>query len=321
MAGAVVQVHERIWQIHSSYGGDGMVMVYLVRGSKMALVDTGVVTSPLNDIKPGLKSLGVDMAEVAMILNTHGHHDHSGGNVGVKEEAPNAQIHLHEADREFLYSHEKHRTFMTEYLRHYGREELGATRQATIMKLLPEGDAGVDRALTEGDRVDLGSGVELTVIHSPGHTPGSVCFYWEQEKLALSGDSIQGRGSRSGGWPLYFDAASYRRSLERLLDVPMETLCLGHGFHVGMPFNPPVRRGAETRQLVEESISLHQAIDDAVRARLRAQPDASNLEVAQGVTMDLLTRIPAQIEPELRITSAGGPTLWAHIRDARAALT
>jgi len=52
--------------------------------------------------------------------------------------------------------------------------------------------------LPDGDRVDLGSGLELKVVHTPGHTPGSVCYYWEAEKLLLSGDAVQKPGVPMG---------------------------------------------------------------------------------------------------------------------------
>jgi glyoxylase-like metal-dependent hydrolase (beta-lactamase superfamily II) len=202
-------------------------MLYLLRGSKLTLVDTGVKSAPFEDLRPALKELGLNLSDVQVILNTHGHHDHLGGNFDLKREAPAAQIHLHRADRAFAESHEYHRTFMTEYMRHFGREQDIPARQAAVVESLGEGNAGVDRLLDDGDRIDLGAGIELSVIHSPGHTPGSVCYYWESEKLMLSGDSIQARGSRSGGWPLYFHAADFRRSIDRLLEIPVETLCPG----------------------------------------------------------------------------------------------
>jgi hydroxyacylglutathione hydrolase len=318
MAGNVVRVHDRIWQIQAPFGPDGMVMLYVLRGSKLGLVDTGVATTPIDDVRPALKDMGLDLRDVDYILNTHGHLDHLGGNFNFKEHAPDAQIHLHADDKPFADSHEHHRTFMTEFLHQLGRSDQAPAREAVVLKMIGDGDAGVDRVLADGDRVDLGGGLELTVIHTPGHTPGSVCFYWESEKLLLTGDAVQARGSRVGGWPLYFDAGSYRRSIDRLLDVPAEALCLGHGFHSGVPLNTPIRRGPEARQIVQDSAAVSDAIDEAVRARIKANPQASNLEVAQGVTLDLLEKIPTMLDPVLKLPASGGATLWAHIREARA---
>ena len=317
MRGQAIQVHERIWQVQAPFLGDGLVMLYVVRGSKLALVDTGVATSPREDVRPALKGLGLDLADIGAILNTHGHHDHAGGNFDLKQEAPKAEIHMHEADRGFAESHEYHRTFMTSFLEPLGKADQIPTRQAVFAKTLGSGDAGIERVLADGDRVDLGGGVELTVLHTPGHTPGSVCFFWEREKLMLTGDAIQARGSRGGGYPLYFNSADYRRSIDRLLDVPAETLCLGHGFHTGLPLNSPIKRGEEVRHTLEESAKVTRAIHEAVRARLKANPNASNHEIARGAVMDLLDRIPTMIDPSLGVPSAAA-TLWAHIQEARA---
>lgn len=316
MPGNVVQVHDRIWQIQSPFLGDGMVMLYVLRGSKLALVDTGIATNPIDDVRPGLKSLGLDLSDIDYVLNTHGHHDHLGGNGTLRDHAPNARIHLHGADKPFSESLDFHRTFMTEFLRQFGHEELMPERQAVFAKTVSR-SVGVDRVLADGDRVDLGAGLEFTVLHTPGHTPGSVCYYLESEKLLLTGDSIQARGSRTGGWPLYFNSADYRASMNRLLDVPVETMAMGHGFHAGTHLNWPIRKGADARNAIEESVAVTRAIDQAVAARLQANPAAGDLEIAQGVVLDLLTRVPALLDPKLRLPTAAGPTLAAHIREAR----
>ena len=73
--------------------------------------------------------------------------------------------------------------------------------------------------LEDGDEIDLGGDVRLHVLHTPGHTPGSASFYWESQSLLFSGDAVGGRGSRAGGFPLYFSAADYASSLRRLLDL------------------------------------------------------------------------------------------------------
>jgi glyoxylase-like metal-dependent hydrolase (beta-lactamase superfamily II) len=314
--GNVVRIHERIWQIQAPFGPDGLVMLYLLRGSKTALVDTGTATNPVDDVRPALKDMGLNFSDVDYILNTHGHLDHGGGNFNFKKDAPNTVIHMHSDDQPFADSHEYHRTFMTEFLHQFGRSDLAPAREAVVLKMIGEGDAGVDRLLADGDRLDLGAGMELSVIHTPGHTPGSVCFYWESEKLLLSGDAVQGRGSRGGGWPLYFNSVTYGESIARLQQVAVDTIAPGHGFQTSLPLNTPLKRGAEAKVLLDESADVHKAIDEAVRAQVKATPNASNLEIAQGATQRVLTRIPTLLDPNLMIPGAG-PTLWGHIQAAR----
>jgi glyoxylase-like metal-dependent hydrolase (beta-lactamase superfamily II) len=85
---------------------------------------------------------------------------------------------------------------------------------------------GADRTVQDGDTIAAG-GVELDVIHTPGHTPGSICLLGGG--VLLSGDTLFagsiGRTDFPGG-----DMASMRRSIVRLASLPDETrVCPGHG--------------------------------------------------------------------------------------------
>jgi len=88
--------------------------------------------------------------------------------------------------------------------------------------------AAVSRELQDSDTVTLGEAV-LTVLHTPGHTPGSICLYDEQEGVLISGDTLFagsfGRYDLSGG-----DPVALRASLLRLAQLPPNTRVLpGHG--------------------------------------------------------------------------------------------
>jgi hydroxyacylglutathione hydrolase len=88
--------------------------------------------------------------------------------------------------------------------------------------------APVDRRLGEGDAVSVGD-VSLTVLHTPGHTPGSMCLYSEAAGVLLSGDTLFagsfGRYDLPGG-----DPRVLRDSLVRLSALPAGTRVLpGHG--------------------------------------------------------------------------------------------
>ena len=88
------------------------------------------------------------------ILNTHGHPDHALGNQRLKE-LTGAPVALHRADQEFFASPA-------------GRDV--ASRELGLEPIPP-----ADMLLEHGQRLPLG-GLEIEVIHTPGHSPGSVCF-------------------------------------------------------------------------------------------------------------------------------------------------
>jgi hydroxyacylglutathione hydrolase len=81
-----------------------------------------------------------------------------------------------------------------------------------------------DIVLADGDAVG-----SLAVIHTPGHTPGSICLWSEKEKVLLSGDTVFadgyfGRYDFPGG-----SKAELARSLDRLSVLDVEGLYAGHG--------------------------------------------------------------------------------------------
>lgn len=90
------------------------------------------------------------------------------------------------------------------------------------------GNPEVSGELKEGDIIKVGS-YSFTVIETPGHTPGGVCFYCEQAKVLLAGDTLFagsiGRTDLPGG-----DYATIMRSLEKLKKLPEDTtVYCGHG--------------------------------------------------------------------------------------------
>jgi glyoxylase-like metal-dependent hydrolase (beta-lactamase superfamily II) len=89
--------------------------------------------------------------------------------------------------------------------------------------------------LTDGDVLPVLDG--LQVIHTPGHTPGSVCLYSEARRLLIVGDLLQ-RNRGAVTYPNYFftdDMALARRSIARLAELDVETILFSH--------YPPVRQG------------------------------------------------------------------------------
>ena len=62
--------------VYFGENGTGLVNVYLVRGEKIGLIDTGVAGSPERWIAPALTQIGLRLEDIDLILNTHGHSDH-----------------------------------------------------------------------------------------------------------------------------------------------------------------------------------------------------------------------------------------------------
>jgi glyoxylase-like metal-dependent hydrolase (beta-lactamase superfamily II) len=86
-----------------------------------------------------------------------------------------------------------------------------------------------DGFLEEGQVLPILGG--LRVIHTPGHTPGSVCFYLESRKVIFLGDMVVSSGQYVGGSMPFpkTDMRLYEKSLRRLAELDFDIACLAHG--------------------------------------------------------------------------------------------
>ena len=92
----------------------------------------------------------------------------------------------------------------------------------------------VDRALEDGEVLTALGG--LQVLHTPGHTPGSICLYQPASRVLFSGDLVLHPSSSSSSPALHFSVPQFsvdpdeaRQSARCLLGLDIEVLCGGHG--------------------------------------------------------------------------------------------
>ncbi|MGE3269484.1 MAG: MBL fold metallo-hydrolase [Chloroflexota bacterium] len=221
----------RIIPIPCPFGAGSTVYVYYIDAPEPALIDVGVAGSPEGAIEPALAAQGIKLADVKWLLATHGHWDHIGGAQTGKDRAhPEAQLALHEADLALLQDKKTHiRGYQGVRFKFIDDPALYAAHDAMLLENL-SGEMAADRPLTDGDRINLGGGITITTVHTPGHSAGAVSFLLEGPDWAFTGDSIQGRGAH-GTFPLIEFPTSYHESIKRLRDdVRPKRLLMGHRF-------------------------------------------------------------------------------------------
>jgi hydroxyacylglutathione hydrolase len=166
-------------------------------GGEAVVIDPGEAHPALLEAISGMK--------VKMILNTHGHLDHCGGNADLVQ-ATGAPLAIHEADLPLLQS---------------------MAQQGMMFGVPATPSPDPDRFLEEGDEIPIGS-LTLKVVHAPGHSPGHVVFLGDG--FAIAGDVLFagsiGRTDLPGG--SYHQLIASIRS--KLLTLPEDTVVYsGHG--------------------------------------------------------------------------------------------
>jgi len=184
---------------------------YLLSGNTTALlIDTGLGVSNIRQVVEQLTSLPI------LVVTTHVHWDHIGGH-GLFQD-----IAVHEAEKNWLSGH---------FPLPLADVKRNLTRTSCIFPTefhlenyqIYQGKA--TRLLRNGDHIDLGGRI-LTVIHTPGHSPGHCCFYEEERKTLFSGDLIY-RGCLDAFYPTT-DPQQFYQSVQKIAVLDIRRIFPGH---------------------------------------------------------------------------------------------
>jgi glyoxylase-like metal-dependent hydrolase (beta-lactamase superfamily II) len=250
------------------------VKAYFIDSDKQTLIDTGGPSEDsLSALRKRLNKLGTDVKNIEMILNTHTHPDHFGGDHYVKQES-GADVLVHPLEAPVLRNPS---SMLNKWKNAYS--EAGLHWTPSRYKYLVGTLKGVnpDGSLSDGDQIDLVS-VSLRVIHTPGHSPGHVCFHHEESGVLFSGDHVLGAGSVYVGGP-DGDLSRYLESLKELLKLQIDLILSAHGPPVEDPHGR-IRQILRHQEWREEQIleilsgkpKDLQAVTEAVYSTERAVP-------------------------------------------------
>ena len=160
------------------------------------IVDTGTGDN-IRYIKDSIKAADILVDDLSLIVNTHNHYDHIGGN-----RCFDLEVAMHREDAKAIEE---------------GNDE------ATVASMFGRSMRGmkVDRKLEEGDKIH-----DFNVLHTPGHTKGGICLY--NDEILISGDTVFAGGG-CGRMDIGGDINDMKESLKRLSQLDVEYLLPGHG--------------------------------------------------------------------------------------------
>jgi glyoxylase-like metal-dependent hydrolase (beta-lactamase superfamily II) len=250
----------------------------LVSEGRVTLIDTGMNSTPEELIFPYLSEIGLQPSDISLVLISHCDCDHMGGNEVVRAAAPNALFFSHELDRAWASNPDalavgRYDQFHAEY---------GVSYSAEIndwLRSVMDGPVLIDVGLQGGEVLAIGDGWEMVVVHTPGHTAGSVSFYDRKHDYAVITDAIMWKSmvnveGQPVAPPSYLDVDWYFSGIQALEILAPGTLLSSHF---------PVMKGAEVTSFLAESRAFVLRAADVV---LRLVQEASR----PLTLLDLMTR-------------------------------
>ena len=182
---------------------------FVYRSKEPVLIDTGYIAH-FEETERQLLSLGVDPCQVRLIVCTHTHCDHIGGNRIIQDRS-NCEIALHSIGKHF----EDTRDDWATWSRYFDQESAFFD---------------CNHPLEDGDFVDIGSHA-FRVIYTPGHASDGIVLYNKKSKILISSDTLWERDMAVLNLRVEGSTAPYRMldSLEKLESLEVKMVYPGHG--------------------------------------------------------------------------------------------
>jgi len=234
------------------------VNVYLIlTPDRVTLIDTGVAGSE-KVIFEYLRSIGRDPGEIGILILTHAHPDHIGAAKTIHE-TTGCSVAAHAADQAWIEDTDRQ-----------ARE-----RPVPGFPALVGGPVTLNWVLKEGDIIELDEGRSLTVIHTPGHSPGSIALLLRPEMVLFSGDAIPVPGEM----PIYDDPAATLDSIGKLMDI--EEIVMMYS-----SWDEP-REGEAVYWAMDDGVAWVLRVQEVVEEVVGKQPSPEPPELARRVLKEI----------------------------------
>jgi glyoxylase-like metal-dependent hydrolase (beta-lactamase superfamily II) len=275
------------------------VSIYYLDGEEPALIDTGVGdVAAMHRISSELSERKRRLSDISIIINTHEHVEHFGGNKKIQESSQASSIASSRAAR-VIEGYHQYISDIRERFSEFQPEKNDLMEKVFDFHLMID-DSKIERSVDDGDMIDLGS-VKLRVIATPGHACGHICLYDEERKILFTGDHVIATGTTFVGYGWrelatrrieeIFDTdddkpdnvSLYLASLERLQSLELELMLPGHG----LPIREPYKKLRDDRK---KKMNRERVILEILEKRGEIALDALIEEVYEGNRIPHLVR-------------------------------
>jgi glyoxylase-like metal-dependent hydrolase (beta-lactamase superfamily II) len=219
MSAIATEIIAGVYLLSSFFGvGAWGANVYLLVDDGLTLVDTGFI-GRADRILEQIEELGYSPCDIKRIIITHHHADHVGSLAALKR-ATQAEVIAHPADAPYINGTlpqpgPARPKWLSDFSARFGW--LWVTEPVTV-----------DMLVNDGDELPMLGGVKI--LHTPGHTPGSICLYLQSKKLLIAGDLLAHRfGLKLPSRVFTVDIDQEIQSVKRVAALDFDIICFGHG--------------------------------------------------------------------------------------------
>lgn len=215
------KISENVYLVDvNMHGKLGSTSVFLVKGEKAAVLDTGS-NSTVKNLVDGVLSLGIKRDEIAYIMPSHCHFDHAGGAAYLEDEFPRARVLVSEKDSKRLTV-----PAIIEKLIEGGRQSFGIS--GIEMKPITNFDI-----VKDGDSVGLGNGVDIQILETVGHSNDHLSFYEPKNRFMFVGDAAgihmpQTKTITPTAFPPEFDLETFVATINKIESYQPEIIGFAH---------------------------------------------------------------------------------------------
>lgn len=232
------------------------VNIFLYCGAKITLIDSGVAGSE-QYIYQYLEQIGLHPKNIEHLILTHSHPDHVGAAKEIQR-TTGCRVSAHIAERNWIED----------------TNQQEKERPVPGFHTLVGGSVPVDTPLYGGESIFVDQGISLEVIHTPGHSAGSISLWCPSDKVLFTGDAVL----VPGDMPIFDNYQSAVCSLRKLGNIDLKWLLSA--------WDEP-KQSAEAKILLAESIDWLRNINVTVHKFSKIRGSGNYMEICRNVVAEL----------------------------------